>query len=148
MLYPDFREFIELLKKNDVRYLLVGGYAVTIYGHPRNTGDIDIWIDRENENLERLMRALIEFGFGNIGIDKNDFLKKDNVIQLGFPPVRIDILTDLDGLQFESSYNNREVKNFEGIDIAVISLPDLLINKKAIGRHIDLDDIRFFDEKI
>src|SRR5580698_3642578 len=98
MLYPDFREFIELLKKNNVRYLLVGGYAVTIYGHPRNTGDIDIWIDRENENLERIMHALSEFGFGNIGIDKNDFLKEDNVIQLGFPPVRIDILTDLDGL--------------------------------------------------
>jgi hypothetical protein len=89
MLNQDFKEFIELLNANRVRYLVVGGYAVALHGHPRYTKDIDIWLDRDEENAERVVRALDQFGFGSLGLTAGDFLEPDQIIQLGYAPNRI-----------------------------------------------------------
>lgn len=101
MLSKDFREFIELLKENKVRYLVVGGYAVAFHGHPRYTRELDVWIELSPDNANRIFEALKKFGFGSLGLKPNDFLESDQIIQLGYPPNRIDILTTLKDLEFE-----------------------------------------------
>ena len=100
MLNPDFKEFIALLNANDVHYLVVGGYAVALHGYPRYTKDLDIWIERSAENADRIVKALQEFGFGSLGLKADDFLVTDQIIQLGYPPRRIDLLTALPGVEF------------------------------------------------
>ena len=86
VLSPDFEEFVALLNDHEVRYLVVGGYAVAFHGHPRYTKDLDVWIDRDLTNAERLLLALTDFGFGSVGLTTEDFLKPDQVVQLGYPP--------------------------------------------------------------
>ena len=140
-LTPDFREFIALLNAHEVRCLVVGGYAVGLHGHPRYTKDIDIWIERTPSNAEHLMEALAEFGFEDIGLTKDDFLTPDQVVQLGRPPNRIDLLTSLSGVSFADCYENRVVEAIEGTEVRYISLADLKTNKRALGRHQDLADL-------
>jgi hypothetical protein len=100
MLNQDFKEFIQLLNANQVKYLVIGGYAVAIHGHPRYTKDIDIWIETSPENSQKLMEALIEFGFGSLGLNVEGFQSPDQIIQLGYPPNRIDLITTPDGIEF------------------------------------------------
>ncbi len=88
MLNQDFKEFIQFLNANSVRYLVVGGYAVAVHGHPRYTKDIDIWIEMSSENADNLLKALEQFGFGSLGLNSQDFLTPDQIIQLGYPPNR------------------------------------------------------------
>jgi hypothetical protein len=140
-LTPDFREFIALLNAHEVRYLVVGGYAVGLHGHPRYTKDIDIWIERTPSNAEHLMHALAEFGFEDVGLTNDDFLRPDQVVQLGRPPNRIDLLTSLSGVSFSDCYQSRVVETIEETDVQYISLADLKKNKHALGRHQDLADI-------
>src|ERR1035437_685998 len=98
MFSQDFREFVELLNKNKAQYLIVGGYAVGFHGYPRYTGDLDIWLNPTQANAEKVVLAVNEFGFSSYGLTKEDFTKENNVVQLGYPPLRIDLLTQIDGV--------------------------------------------------
>ena len=104
MFSPDFREFVELLNKNDVLYMIVGGYAVGFHGHPRYTGDLDIWLLPTQENAIKIIKAIESFGFGSLGISEKDLSSEGLIIQLGYPPLRIDLLTSIDGVRFEECY--------------------------------------------
>jgi len=137
----DFKEFIQLLNENKVRYLIVGGYAVAFHGHPRYTKDLDLWIWLDKGNAEKLIEALNNFGFSSLNFSVKDFLNPDNVVQLGSPPNRIDILTDLDGVDFETCYNSKVKLKIDNIVINFIDLENLKKNKKASGRAQDLADL-------
>ena len=141
MLNQDFKEFIQSLNDNQVRYLVVGGYAVALHGHPRYTKDIDIWIEMKADNAEKAIKALQQFGFGSLDIKADDFLIPDEIIQLGYPPNRIDLITTLPGVDFETCYPSRVQTEMEGIVVNFIDLENLKINKKASGRHQDLADL-------
>jgi len=136
----DFREFIELLNKLDVQYLVIGGYAVNFHGYPRYTKDIDLWLWLSEENINRLMKALKEFGFGDVGLNKDDFLKPENIIQLGYEPYRIDLVVEVEGINFQECYERKVEANLEGIKINFLSLQDLIDIKKKTGRPQDLAD--------
>ena len=141
MLNPDFKEFIRLLNDNQVRYLVVGGYAVALHGYPRYTKDIDIWIDMAPTNAARIIQALQQFGFGSLGLKEADFLDADTIIQLGYPPRRIDLLTTLPGIDFEACFSERVVVDIDGIEVNFIDLENLKKNKRATGRFQDMADI-------
>jgi hypothetical protein len=141
MLSKDFKEFIALLNQNKVDYLVVGGYAVAIHGHPRYTKDLDIWVWVERQNAEHIMAALSDFGFSSLELSAEDFLIKGYVIQLGQPPFRIDILTQVDGLEFEDCYPDKLVVDIEGVSVNFIDLENLKKNKLASGRFQDLADL-------
>ncbi len=141
VLNKDFREFIELLNSHKIKYLVVGGYAVTVHGYPRYTNDIDIWFWIDKSNAEKLIKALIDFGFGSLDIKIDDLLQPNKVIQLGYPPNRIDLLTSVSGLNFDDCYPKKVQIDIEGINIDFIDLENLKKNKKASGRHKDLNDL-------
>lgn len=126
MLSQDFREFVELLIKYNAEYLIVGGYAVGIHGHPRYTGDLDIWLNPSPNNAEIILKCVNEFGFSSYGLSQSDFTKQGNVIQLGYPPLRIDLLTEIDGVSFEECYKNRKVVTIDNLNIHFIGYQDLL----------------------
>jgi len=141
MFNQDFREFIESLNKHNVRYLLIGGYAVALHGHPRYTKDLDIWIWMDNTNATNLLNALKDFGFSSLQLTPEDFLKPDQIVQLGFPPNRIDLMTSPKGVEFNTCYASREEIEIDGLKVNLIDLNHLKINKKATGRHQDLADL-------
>ncbi|MCF8078046.1 MAG: hypothetical protein K9K88_02075 [Desulfobacterales bacterium] len=141
MLSQDFREFIELLNSNEVRYLIVGGYAVAVHGYPRYTKDLDIWIHADTENVEKLISALKQFGFGSLGLTPDDFLTPDQVIQLGYPPNRIDLLTSLKGVDFKNAYESRVPIEIDGLFADFVDLENLKKNKASTGRPQDLADL-------
>ena len=141
MLSRDFKEFIGLLNAGRVDYLIVGGYALAAHGHPRYTGDLDIWVDRELGNIDRLLAALNAFGFGSVGLSARDFLPDDAVVQLGFPPSRIDLLTGIDGVQFNACFARRLIVQVAGLDLPIIHVEDFKTNKRATGRFKDLADL-------
>ena len=140
MLSKDFKEFIELLNGHNVRYLVVGGYAVAFHGYPRYTKDLDVWIELSPENADNVLKALEEFGFGSLGLKSEDFLESDQIIQLGYPPNRIDILTTLKEIKFEDCYKARVEVDIQGLKINFIDLENLKHNKRATGRPQDLAD--------
>ncbi len=140
-LYPDFSEFIGSLNGADVRYLVVGGYAVAAHGHPRYTGDLDIWVWIDPGNARGVLAALEQFGFGDIGISTSDLMTPDRVVQIGYPPVRIDLLTSIDGVDFQVCYERRLDVEMGAVMVPVISLEDLRLNKRASGRAQDLADL-------
>ena len=141
MLNQDFKEFIQFLNDNHVRYLVVGGYAVAVHGHPRYTKDIDIWIEMTTENATNLLQALEQFGFGSLGLQNQDFLTPDRIIQLGYPPNRIDLLTNIDGVNFADCYLSRLEIFVDNTVVNFIDLDNLRKNKKASGRLQDLADL-------
>ena len=141
MLNQDFKEFIQSLNDNAVRYLLVGGYAVALHGYPRYTKYLDIWVESTAENAARIIKALQQFGFGSLDLKKSDFTTSDQVIQLGYPPNRIDILTSLSGVEFSECYASRVTEEIDGVPVSFIDLENLKKNKKATGRHQDLADV-------
>jgi len=141
VLNQDFKEFIQSLNDNQVRYLVIGGYAVAFHGHPRYTQDIDVWIDLSRENAARMVEALEQFGFGSLGLTADDFLAPDQIIQLGYAPNRIDILTTPVGVEFESCYASRVEVEIDQIKVNFIDLENLKKSKKAAGRHQDLADV-------
>jgi hypothetical protein len=145
MLNPDFKEFATLLNVNEVEYLIVGGYALAAYGHPRYTGDLDFWIGTASENSRRVLLALAQFGFGGLGIELKDLTEPDKVIQMGFPPARIDLLTSIDGVSFDECYERRLMAEVDGLMLPFIALEDFKTNKKAVGRHRDLADLDALD---
>jgi predicted nucleotidyltransferase len=141
VLNPDFREFIESLNSNGVRYLVIGGYAVAFHAHPRYTKVLDIWLEGSLENANRMVMALQSFGFGSLGLGPSDFTEPDQIIQLGYPPNRIDLLTTPRGVNFSTCYNNRIEAEIDGLTINFIDLDNLKRNKAATGRHQDLADL-------
>jgi hypothetical protein len=140
-LQPDFKDFLKLLNLHDVRYLLVGGYAVGYHGYPRATGDMDLWIAVDKENAARAAVVLREFGMSGGGVSDSLFLEKDKIVRMGFPPVRIEVITGASGVDFDDCYRRRLTVDMDGIAVKVISLDDLKRNKKASGRHKDLEDL-------
>jgi hypothetical protein len=141
ILSQDFREFIELLNYNQVRYLVVGGYAVAFHGHPRYTKDIDIWIWVSKNNAKKVLKTLDDFGFSSLGLKEEDFLEPGYVIQLGYPPNRIDILTQVTGLEFDLCYSSKMELDVDGIIVNFLDLENLKKNKRAVGRFQDLADL-------
>lgn len=141
-LLKDFRDFIQLLNLQEVEYLVVGGYALAFHGKPRHTGDLDIWINISETNAAKMVQVLDEFGVGSLGLSKADFLKEGYVSQIGYPPLRIDILNSIDGISFPVAYRNKQTLKLEEIEISYIGLEDLITNKKATGRSQDLTDVK------
>ena len=140
VLDENFKEFVKLLNANGVKYLVVGGFAVAYHGYPRYTKDIDFWIWAEIENADKLLQTIQEFGLSTIGIQMEDLLDVNNVIQLGYEPNRIDLIMQLDGVDFNSCFEHRQAAVFEGIDIPFINLDDLIKNKLSTGRLKDKAD--------
>lgn len=141
ILSPDFRDFFASLNAAKVCYLVVGGYAVALHGHPRYTKDIDVWVGLDEENAEGLVRALEDFGFGSLGLTTEDFLVPDRIVQLGYPPSRIDLITTLPGVVFEECYPSRLEIFVDDLTIHFIDLENLKNNKRASGRYQDLADL-------
>jgi predicted nucleotidyltransferase len=141
VLNQDFKEFIQSLNENNVRYLIIGGYAVAFHGHPRYTKDIDIWVGMSRENAANIVKALAQFGFASLDLKENDFTVPDQIIQLGYPPERIDIFTTPSGVDFETCYMNRIQTEVDGVLVNFIDVENLKRNKKATGRYQDLADV-------
>ena len=141
MLNQDFKEFIQSLNDNHVRYLVVGGYAVALHGHPRYTKDIDIWIEMKPENAANLVAALEKFGLGSLGLKEEDFLVPGQVVQLGQPPNRIDLLCTISGVDFAACYESRVTVEVDEVLVSFIDLENLRKNKAASGRHQDMADL-------
>ncbi len=140
VLPPDFKEFLSLLKGKNIQYLLIGGYAVGYHGYPRATNDMDIWIAINPNTAEQMVLALKEFGFDASQLSKELFLKENNIVRMGIAPIRIEILTTISGINFEECFQQRIVDEIDGIEVNIIGLKQLKINKKASGRYKDLDD--------
>ena len=146
MLTSDFKEFAKLLNSNGVEYLVVGGYALAAYGHPRYTGDLDFWIRADEANADRVLATLAQFGFGALGLTRDDLVAPGRVIQLGYPPGRIDLLTSIDGVDFADCYPRRMSEMVDGVTLHFIALEDFKTNKKAVGRHRDLADLEALEQ--
>jgi hypothetical protein len=140
VLDKDFREFIQLLNENEVKYLVIGGYAVAFHGYPRYTKDLDFWIWANPDNADLLLKTIKDFGLGSMNLSKEDLLDLDNVIQIGYEPNRIDVIIDLEGLDFESCYERRVDSSIGDINIPFIGLDDLIRNKLSTGRMQDKVD--------
>ena len=136
----DFKEFLELLSKNNVRYIIIGGYSVVYHGYVRSTNDIDIWIDIRKDNIKKVIKVLDAFGFSSLKISETDF-SPNQIIQLGHPPNRIDLIITPAGIDFETCYESKEQIIIDDIVVNIIDLENLIKAKKATGRTRDLADV-------
>ena len=145
MLNSHYKEILSILSEKKVRFLLVGAYAMAVHGYPRSTMDIDLWVMPDPENALLVLQALEDFGapIGDLSVE--DFQKDDVVFQIGVAPLRIDMLTSIDGLKFEDAFASSELVDIEGISINVLSIPDLIKNKQATGRIKDLADVEVLE---
>jgi len=137
----DFKELLELFNKHKVEYLVVGGYAVAFYGAPRVTGDIDLFVRPVPENAERILTALEEFGFGSLVLSKDDLITPGMVIQLGVPPIRIDLITRVSGVPWETADAGKVLGSYGTTPVHFIGRQDLIANKRATGRTKDAADV-------
>lgn len=144
-IHPDFSDFIAALNLNKVEYVLVGAFALAYLGFPRYTGDLDIWIRPSSSNAQALIRALTNFGLKSLLLTEQDILSGD-IIQLGYPPVRIDLLTMLDGLTTDEIWASRQKGTFGKDTIHYLGREAFLKNKRAIGRHKDIADLETLGE--
>jgi hypothetical protein len=144
-IHPDFDQFVSVLNKNRVQYLIVGSFALAFHGFPRATGDIDFWIRPTLSNAQNLLRALGDFGFGELEISTNDILS-GKIIQLGVPPIRIDLISVLTGLTSEEVWKDRKKGKFGDHDVFYIDRKNYLKNKRVMGRHKDLADLESLGE--
>jgi hypothetical protein len=136
----DFKEFLKLLTSKEIEYLIIGGYAVGFHGYPRATGDMDVWIAANEKNALKMVEALRQFGFDLPDLKKEIFLTEKKVIRMGIPPMRLEILTSIDGVRFEECFQNRIIADFGDFTANFISKKDLLINKRSSGRPQDMVD--------
>lgn len=146
VLNKDFREFIELLNAHEVSYLVIGGYAVNAHGYPRYTKDIDFWIWLTEDNIEKLLKVIRDFGFGSLGLQKSDFTDPDTIVQLGYEPYRIDLLMDVSGADFETCFRDKSVVTLENTPINFLGLDHLIEIKHKAGRLQDLADAENLDK--
>jgi hypothetical protein len=140
-LKQDFKEFLKLPNKNRVKYLAFGGYAVNIHGYPRFTGDIDFWVTTDRENIQRVYDTIRQFGFNDPELTPESFQRPNALIRMGVIPFSIEIHTAVSGIRFDACYPQRVIKEIDGIPIDVMDLKNLIKNKRATGRHKDLDDV-------
>jgi hypothetical protein len=138
---PDFKEFLKLLNDHEVRYLLIGGYAVGYHGYPRATEVLDIWVAIHPENGQKLVSALKVFGFDDPALTPELFLQTPKIVRMGFPPMRLEITTSISGVDFDECYQKRIVDTLDGIEVNLIDLEHLKKNKKASGRAKDIADL-------
>ena len=143
----DFRELLGSFNDHKVEYIIVGGYALAFHGAPRYTGDIDLLVKPDSQNARRIMVALNEFGFGSLGLTEGDFESPDKVVQLGVPPVRIDIITSLTGVSWEEAVSGRVAGKYGDVPVHYIGRKEFIANKKAIGRKKDLADLDALGEE-
>jgi len=141
-LAQDFEDFVKLLNKHQVDYMVVGGYALAFHGKPRHTGDLDIWINSSEANAEKLVIAIKEFGLSSLGLTKSDFMQEGYVTQIGYPTLRIDILNTIDGVKFEDAFPNKLLVDVNGIEVKYIGLKEFIVNKTASGRSQDIADLK------
>ncbi len=146
MLNRDFKEFVASFNARAVEYLVVGGYALAVHGRPRYTGDIDLWIRASDDNAQRVLAALADFGFAGLNITVADLTLPGNVIQLGYPPRRIDLLASIDGVDFDACHARRLQVQVDGVELPVIGLEDFKANKRASGRAQDRADLEALDD--
>ena len=138
---PDFKEFLKLLNEKSIRYLLIGGYAVGYHGYPRATGDMDVWVAIHPENAQKMVAVLKEFGFDHPELTTELFLQKNKIIRMGHPPMRLEISTGISGVEFDECYASKIIDTIDGVEVNIIDLPHLKVNKKAAGRLKDLADL-------
>jgi hypothetical protein len=138
---PDFKDFLRLLAAHHVEYLLIGGYAVGYHGYPRATADMDLWVARTPENAGKLVSVLSEFGFRDTAGIAEVFLKENQIIRMGVPPMRIELATSISGVSFDECHDERVTDVLDGVDVDIISLTRLKENKRASGRLKDLADL-------
>ena len=137
----DFKDLLELFNAHKVEYIIVGGYALAFHGAPRYTGDIDIFVKPDDENAARIMSALEVFGFGSVGLAAKDFERPGQVVQLGVPPVRIDIITSISGVSWNEAFSHRAPGKYGDIQVHYIGHDHFIMNKRAMGRKKDLADL-------
>jgi predicted nucleotidyltransferase len=150
MLNKHFLEFLGLLEKHRVEYLVIGGYAVGLHGFPRYTGDLDVFVGIQIENAERLGAVFVEFGFSSLGLKAEDFMEPDTVIEIGREPMKIQVLTGIDGVTFEACRKDRIVVELGGLNVPFIGIDSLIANKAASPRakdRIDVDELRRLREQ-
>jgi hypothetical protein len=148
MFQQDFLELLRLLNEEKVEYLIVGGYAVAAHGYPRFTRDLDIWVNPTVQNGKKIVSALDKFGFHSLGLKATDFVEPDTAIQLGYPPVRVIFVTELDGLVFNESYPRRAERVEQNCPVYYIDLRSLIACKKLTGRPQDLEDAEFLSHML
>ncbi len=141
-LHRDLNEFLRLLNAADVRYLIVGGYAVAAHGHVRYTRDLDVWLDASRANAARVVAVLSDFGFKSLAINESDLQEPGQVVQIGYDPARIDLMTSVSGLEFDSAFERRIETELDDIPIGIPCREDLMKNKLATGRLRDLADLQ------
>lgn len=146
MLNPDFRNILSCLKDEEVEFIIVGAYALAAHGLPRATGDIDIWVRNSSANAQRILRALARFGAPVSNLSEDDFVSPDMVIQLGVEPSRIDLLTGIDGVEFDEAWKNKAHVRIDGLEIYILSKADLLKNKLVANRDKDRSDIAWLEK--
>jgi hypothetical protein len=144
---PDFRELLALFNKNRVEYIIVGAYALGFHGAPRYTGDLDVFVQPKPINARNIMRALQEFGFGSVGLTEADFEQEGRVVQLGFPPVRVDIVTSITGVSWKQACSGRVQGQFGDVSVQYIGRNEFIANKRALGRKKDLADLEAIGEE-
>ena len=142
----DFKELLELFNAHKVEYMIVGGYALAYHGAPRYTGDIDLFVKPDEENATLILKALDDFGFGSVGLNKDDLKSPNKVVQLGYPPVRIDIITTISGLTWEDACKGRNKGEYGNIPVFYIGRDHYILNKKASGRKKDIADLEALGE--
>ncbi|MCB4792339.1 MAG: nucleotidyl transferase AbiEii/AbiGii toxin family protein [Elusimicrobia bacterium] len=139
----DFKEFLMLLNKNRVRYCIVGAFAVGIHGRPRYTKDMDILVEPNRDNGKKVIKALIDFGFKELAnqLNESDFEKKDNIVQIGQEPIRVDLIMSIKGVSFSKVWQNRKILDYYGQKVNYIGYNELVKSKEKTGRSIDLIDV-------
>ena len=137
----DYEELLRLFNRNKVRYCVVGAYAVAFYAKPRYTKDMDILVEASLENGRRIVESLNEFGFTSLNLSEKDFSQKGRIVQLGYEPVRIDVITSLQGATFKKVWENKEAGAYGKEKIFFIGLDELIKNKKSVKRKQDLVDL-------
>jgi len=146
-LQQDFRDLLVLFNAHRVEYMIVGAYALAFHGAPRYTGDLDIFVKPDEVNARRIMAALEEFGFGSVGLVAADFEAPDRVIQLGVPPVRVDIITSITGVSWEAAFSGRAEGKYGDICVHFIGRTQFILNRRALGRKKDLADLEALGEE-
>lgn len=137
----DYKEFLRLLRAQGAEYLLIGGWAVGYHGYPRATYDLDVWIAISPANADRVVKALVDFGFDVPELSTDLFIQPDQIVRMGIEPVRIEVMTSISGVEFDECYRGRLETTMNDVPVSLISLRDLKINKKASGRLKDLADL-------
>src|ERR1700735_2814774 len=136
----DFEDFVFLLNKHSIDYMVIGGYALAFHGKPRHTGDLDIWIDISEDNAQKMVKVISDFGMASLRIAPEDFLQKGGITQIGYPPLRIDILNEIDGVEFSEAYANMLIIDIDELKVNYIGLNDLKKNKQESGRKKEITD--------